>query len=439
MLGPNKWRLLTIVAGLFLANAIDSPVRSAPNILSRTSVASDSGLTQIGIKLEKYTPLWNGQKSSAARNLYRPYQKFSNVDNVRFVDKRYQNERIARQAFGSFRYPQNGGDMKRRSDNGNNGNVSDTTLTSVKQKPQKSVYAYIPLGIIDDRQLAENVTVVNTTPSPAFTDKIQSRTGQTTFTFEDVSTVRSKITFPGSTAAPHISHDITGRRSGIQFTAQSQKIENQFQPQGYREDNPNSPHYQFPYSEELSEYNPETRYARGIVFDQQQRPQSLQQQKLQPASNAKVQFRDDVTKFGDINGPITAMAPQPRQYNSDYSDTPYVRPYDNGYYYPDDQYSRSPRHYFPPKAYVEYSDYPGPPRSRLITPWKSSRTPRVVFPQADSFPSAPGAASTAASGIGVSSSSAAGVASLYNSDNVVFRYVQILYLNCLEILLNSSL
>lgn len=419
MLGPIKWRLLTIVAGLLLANAIDSPVRTSvsPSVLSQrvTTTPTGSGLT-----VQQLPPTWT---SKTARNLYRPYQTFSNIDTVRYVERRFPvgssgSERNARQVFGSFRYPENSFDVSRRRSDGSfpmNGTQHHIEITTRRPNRTRPIYAYIPLEQFqsDARSPAVGNVSVTSVPSAANTtssiDVIQSRTDANIFSEEEV-TSPSKVIFPGS-IADKATLDITGRRSGIQFSAQSQKFENLFQPQGYREDNPSSPNYQFPYSEELSSvYDQEARHTRGISFEQPaaRQPTTIQQ------SNAQKAFSDDVTKFGDVNGPVTSLLQQ-RQY-SEYIDKPFGRPssYDNsgGYYSSFDEYSRSPRYYAPPKAaYVEYSEYPGPPRSRLITPWKSSRTPRVVFPQtSDAFPTG-----SASSTSGASSSSG------YASDNVVFR------------------
>lgn len=402
MLGPNKWRLLTIVAGILLAHAIDSPVRAPRSTL-----------------VQHQQPQQYQSASTNVRNLYRPYQTFSNVDTVRYVERQFPaNERTARQAFGSFRYPDN---SRRRSDI----RLNHTTQIDETPPPARLRPVFIPLN-----QESTNTKSASSTSSVSLNttliEEIQSRTDANIF---NDSSDRQQIKFPDSAAAAaalplRSSDDITGRRSGIQFTAQSQKFKNIFQPQGYREDNPDSANYQFPYSEELSPpaYD-ESRFARGIVAFEQQpaavRAAAASSVPITVQQQDKLQKNfDDVTKFGDVNGPVTATLQQ-RQY-SEYIDRPYDgrATYDSGNYYSGayDEYSRSPRYYTAPKAaYVEYSDYPGPPRSRLITPWKSARSPRVVFPQAgDVFPS--GAASVAP--ISASGSSAA---TSYNSDNVVFR------------------
>lgn len=336
------------------------------------------------------------------------------------------------------------------------------------QRPQRK--RYIPLDLFSSTSSTDDSGGVNATntasPSRSNHDEIQSRT-DLNFAAETTTRSASRIVFPTSAssvratdaavaaAALKAHSDLTGRRSGIQFAAQSLKIEQPFQPQSYREDQPSNPHYQFPYSEELSpnaagggpegkEQLPPVRYGRNVVFDSPQRPaappipsqqQQLSQQQQQPTTAQQQQllhiqqqqqaatFRDDVTKFGDVNGPVTTL--QHRQFASEFAANGggsdklqssaaafFGRPYESPsgpHYNSYDEFSRSPRYYSaPPSKLIEYSDYPGPPRSRLITPWKSSRTPRVVFPQANDAAAFPTGAGSAGAGV-------------YGSDNVVFR------------------
>ncbi len=408
MLGPNKWRLLTIVAGVLLAHAIDSPVRRSPISLPRNYDTLEHATA-----IEHFTPAVRIGRT--ARNLYKPYQTFSNVDNVRYIDKRFWTDRSGRSAgaFGAFRYPYN--DVSRRSDDSHS-QQSNSTITSSQEltpspvaatKPTKRekvtrpTYTYIPLKLFDEQNQPKinfTNTPITTTTTP--TEEIQSRTD--TDLFAEPVTDSSEL-FPSIAA---LTQDIEGRRSGIQFSTQSQKLESPFTPQSYREDSLNNQDFQLPYSEELSPPDgSDVRYSRQVSYES--RPIRFPTSDRQPVNE---QFRDDVTKFGDVNGPVTV---QHRQY-SEYSD--YVRPSYESYYSSDDYNSRPPRHYFPPKSYVEYSDYPGPPRSRLTSPYKSSRTPRVVFPQSDlTFPG------TASGSSATSGTSAVGAGSAYGNDNVVFR------------------
>lgn len=402
MLGPNKWRLLTIVAGVLLAHAIDSPVRQSVSYLPRYHTTS---AIEHAAAIEHFTP----QTAKTARNLYRPYEAFSNVDNVRYVDKRIWTDRKGRStsaaAFGAFRYPYY--DVSRRSDEP----LLNSTITSGEITPSQSpslsaitvtptsrvkrpTYSYIPLKAFDE-QIQPKINITNPTPTSTLPEEIQSRTDTDPF-IEPVTDSSQQFA---------TTQNIKGRRSGIQFSAQSQKLDIPFTPQSYREDSPNNPEFQLPYNEELSQpESSDVRYSRQVSYDQlSARPIRFPDRQV-----ASVEpFRDDVTKFGDVNGPVTV---QQRQY-SDYSD--YIRPSYENYYISDDYSSRPTRQYFPPKSYVEYSDYPGPPRSRLTSPYKSSRTPRVVFPSQSDL-TFPGTAS-ATSAVGSSTGSG------YANDNVVFR------------------
>lgn len=405
MLGPNKWRLLTIVAGILLAHAIDSPSRS-PRILQSQPSAP------LGLTIQRVLP-WNRDRRSSstevrtARNLYTPYKRFSNVDDVRFVERHQGttdwNWRTTK--FGAFRYAPNAVDMRRRSDdhqlaqialfelvNNTAAAVSGTTIAPVETQAavRRAKYKYIPLR------------TNSALPDFAQSDFVQNNVDRSVNLYPS-STDINKVVFPPNVAttstaiantATTSSEDIQGRRSGIQFAAHSPNFGSLFIPQSYQEDNPNHPNFQSPYSEELSAGgdNTETRATRGVNYEAPPRTAIAF-----PPSNTKT-FRDDVTKFGDINGPVTSVQ---RQF-SDFLDKQGIRTYENIYY--QDEY-RNPRHYFPPKSFVEYSEYPGPPRSRLIVPpsWKSSRTPRVVFPQSDGFPSS------------------AGVSNYQSSNDIVFR------------------
>lgn len=448
MLGPTKWRLLTIVAGILLAHAIDSPVRS-PRILSprSSSASSSSGYdgagNQLALSIQRFVP-WNDRYT---RNLYSPYDRFSNIDNIRITTSNTANTnnmREARNAISSFRYSPSYYDLNRRSDDQFKSYIFNasigTPISSISTnpnannqiRPKPSNHKYIPLldfPTNSNDEIHQNFSQSIQMPN---NKKIQSRTDVAHVYQSTIENPFPKnVVFPSDTTttgakssssiAPSDS-DLKGRRSGIQFSAQPQTIPiNVFIPQGYREDNPNNPNFQFPYSEELSPSDTTTdvRFARGIagqigdaenIYGQQQQQQQPPQLNFpQNKISQTVVFRDDVTKFGDINGPITSMVQQ-RQFSDSVRN-----PFDTGGYYSSDEFGRSPRlqqqqqHYFPPKSYVEYSEYPGPPRNRLQPGWKSSRTPRVVFPQGEPFPTGSG------SGNGVTGTNN------YNLDNVVFR------------------
>lgn len=379
MLGPNKWRLLTIVAGILLAQAIDSPSRTT-KVLTTSQTTSDS---EIGIKIQKIQP-WSNLRP--VRNLVHPQQIFSNIDNVRFIGRRSTNDGTSKNVFGSFRYPRDYVLVNNRR--------SDEFTTIQPGKTNDSVNL-VELNQSMNTKLQTNLNFI---PLLNFDEPSETTTEIST---QQPSEGISAIPLIQTTENPEL---FSARRTGIQFNPQSHKYYNPFTPQSYQEDNisfgDSIGALQRPYSEDFPLSGPEyERFSRGVQFEQsgQQVQFPGQVQPILPQSRQKQVFRDDVTKFGDVNGPVTAVQ---RPYN-DFSEKPLTRGgYDTGYYNNED--FRSPRSYFPPKAYVEYSDYPGPPRAKLPF-WKTNRSPRVVFPQdsATTFPS--------------------GASSTYNSDNVVFR------------------
>lgn len=419
MLGPNKWRLLTIVAGILLAHAIDSPSRSPRNIQSQS-------VPRLGVTIQRILP-WQGDggagaaavgSSSAdatrtARNLYTPYRRFSNVDNVRFVEAHPSGgEWNWKTTFGAFRYAPKALDLGRRSDDpllhvaiseldnstahpldfaAESAALTGTTARAPATPVRRPRYRFIPL------RPTSNVVVDTATKEPQVDRSVEiTRYGNVAFP----DSTAASVTAISTQATAGTSESIEGRRSGIQFNAKSPNYGSLFMPQAYQEDNPSHPNFQTPYSEELSSLSgdggPETRQTRGAEYDVPPRTAITFPGATSSSGRSLKPFHDDVTKFGDVNGPVTVH----RQFN-DFLSTQGLRTYEN-FFYQDDY--RHPRHYFPPKQFAEYSDYPGPPRqSRLIVPWKSSRTPRVVFPQSDGF----------GSGAGVSS---------YGGNDVVFRY-----------------
>lgn len=506
MLGPNKWRLLTIVAGILLAHAIDSPNRTARRIneptsqqqprtfasfptsssllsssnvpLAAVSSSSSPTSTHLGLTIETVAPTWSNLDSNRnsyserrlARNLYTPYKRFSNLDNVRFVERRqttgYRNNILGRHtSFGAFRYAApvaNGiggigvgvntarrrSDVVDASDYANttilNPSTDDSIVTTLKpttlQAIKRRKYKYIPLSTNGIKGVNKKLDFdLESTTLPEL--EIRSRTDLNFFTDDGLeskqttiekqsdseqlaegsetmpqalplkstyqrSHISNKIAFPEPTFESPASTTITqtsdlqGRRSGLTFTQQTPKFDPPFVPQSYQEDDPNHPNFQVPYSEELSPPEPtEIRTARGVHYDNYAHRSASVVQFPGPSTNHNGKpFRDDVTKFGDVNGPITSL--QQRQFN-DYYDG--LRTYENIYY--SDDYRR-PRQYPNRSPYYDFNgEYSGQPlRSRLIVPYKSSRTPRVIFPSNDNLP-----------------------AGLYagenysNNDNVVFR------------------
>ncbi|XP_055698275.1 uncharacterized protein LOC129798859 isoform X4 [Phlebotomus papatasi] len=355
MFGPNKWRLLTIVAGILLAHAIDSPARPA-----RTE-------SHVGLTLHRA----QGKNPQLVHNLLAPQQIFSNVDNIRFMEVLQGAVGTPQGSFGSFRFPPTA--TPQRQDNETPANTTVATSSEILQleyhhsKPRVDKF---------DEGNEDEPEEETTTESSA-------------------------------------------RRSGMPtYTSAGQHYENFFIPQGYREDHLSFAEsigvYQRPFSEDHLSHD--TRYTRGLAF-----PEDFPQ----TSSPAPQTFtHEEVTRFGDATGgPITGLLQpsQPMPHIVQPPQRPYgdfggvdklgIRAFDasTSAAVSYDNYRHPPRQFFPPKTYVEYSDYPGPPKPKhLAQPpqfWRS-RTPRVVFPQSDgiTFPSG-GASST----------------SNYANDNIVFR------------------
>ncbi|XP_017491358.1 PREDICTED: uncharacterized protein LOC108379511 isoform X1 [Rhagoletis zephyria] len=203
------------------------------------------------------------------------------------------------------------------------------------------------------------------------------------------------------------------RRNGFKFPSYSLKPASPFYPQGYREDNPiftETSGFESPYSEEVlpTQYDQDTRHTRQLIYDTADAvPISHPFEFPGLASNTKPHslsgaiaggklFREEVTKFGDINGPITAVPQRPQR----------------GLFYGDTEFRTGPsRPYAPQKAFNEYIGPNGPldfqsSRKSRFFPFKSSRSPRVVFPVNDNI----GTTGPSGSGNGV-----------YFSDSVAFR------------------
>ncbi|XP_036331823.1 uncharacterized protein LOC118743331 [Rhagoletis pomonella] len=229
----------------------------------------------------------------------------------------------------------------------------------------------------------------------------------------DVATAPAADTAITSTDKVDYEDENAARRNGFKFPSYSLKPASPFYPQGYREDNPiftETAGFESPYSEEVlpTQYDQDTRHTRQLIYDTADAvPISHPFEFPGLASNTKPHslsgaiaggklFREEVTKFGDINGPITAVPQRPQR----------------GLFYGDTEFRTGPsRPYAPQKAFNEYIGPNGPldfqsSRKSRFFPFKSSRSPRVVFPVNDNI----GTTGPSGSGNGV-----------YFSDSVAFR------------------
>lgn len=238
----------------------------------------------------------------------------------------------------------------------------------------------------------------------------------------DRSDIVSPQTAPATAPAPQTSTDKVdyeeedaARRNGLKFPSYSLKPASPFYPQGYREDNPiftETSGFETPYSEDVlpSQYEQDTRHTRQLIYENSDAtsishpfefPGLVANNKphtLNSAVAAGKLFREEVTKFGDVNGPITAVPQRPQR----------------GLFFGDTEFRTGPpRPFVPQKAFNEFIgpngpiDYQSSRKSRFF-PFKSSRSPRVVFPVNDNI----GTTGPSGTGNGV-----------YFSDSVAFRYV----------------
>eukprot|EP00099_Drosophila_melanogaster_P001119 NP_001036533.1 uncharacterized protein Dmel_CG8170, isoform B [Drosophila melanogaster] len=401
---------------------------------------------------------------STARNLYAPHQSFSRHDDISFKDLRQRSDGTVVQSFGSYRTARQFGGYsttaQRRSDPAVEiipapsvelpqgelitvpKQLVPTMPENVTRQGRRRNYMYIPLQTEGENGSAallqlrpsRNATLSALGPPADGVAAVAHEFGADLATqgsgpeqpplaleLGPERTERSDLMAAASSTdkLEYAEPENTSRRVGFQFPSYSLKPASPFHPQAYREDNPifgdtSAGGYEpQPYSEDASPVPPptqyeqhETRHTRQLYFDSDTASSSFEFPGL--VSNSKPHglklYRDDVTKFGDINGPITALPQQRPQ---------------RGFYFGDTEFRTGPpapvRQFGPQKNFQEYvgpSEYQGTRKSRYY-PYKSSRSPRVVFPTNDNVgttgPSGP-AGSSGPSGNGV-----------YFSDNIAFR------------------
>ncbi|XP_016930707.2 uncharacterized protein [Drosophila suzukii] len=460
-----RWSQLVLAVNLFAYCCCVKPSNATPT----TAVTTAALLTGHQLLPWQTAGASAATTPSTARNLYAPYQSFSQQDDISFKDLRQRSDGTVVQSFGSYRTARQmgGSTAQRRSDSSANSQVEiipapsvelpqselitvpkqlvPTMPENVTRQGRRRNYMYIPLQTEGENgsggssaaflQLrpSRNATLSSLGP-PAegiaavaheFAAELatQGSPEQQPLELElnPERTERSDLLAAASSTdkLEYAEPENTSRRVGFQFPSYSLKPASPFHPQAYREDNPifgetSAGGYEpQPYSEDAAPAPPptqyeqhETRHTRQLYFDSDSASSSFEFPGL--VSNSKPHglklYRDDVTKFGDINGPITALPQQRPQ---------------RGFYFGDTEFRTGPpapvRQFGPQKNFQEYvgpSEYQGSRKSRYY-PYKSSRSPRVVFPTSDNVgttgPSGP-AGSSGPSGNGV-----------YFSDNIAFR------------------
>lgn len=392
-------------------------------------------------------PPWLDQKSSlpsrsqpnTARNLYAPYQRFSNSDVINFPNLLIRSDGSAVQTFGSYR--QSRSDMQtsklanRRSDTAEveiinapavelpsnplitvpKKVVPASAVSNVTRQGRKRDYMYIPLrkdpsyNYLLQLKPKGNSSLHDLRPPPNEVVPTVPEIGDELPMFAS-KTERNDVVFPSSTVTSTDRYDhgeeTSSRQVGFQFPSYILNPSSPFQPQAYREDIPHFGESTGFDDVSLSQVSDkDKRLTRQLVFEPEVSPSSYTYElsglmssaiphTLNSAVAAGKQYRDEVTKFGDVNGPITAL-PQ--------------RLHRNVYFGDSDVRTSSPvRPYTQQKKINDFLSTVDPSSSRKSRyyPFKSSRSPRVVFPTNENVPL------TGPSGTGTG---------VYFNDNVVFR------------------
>ncbi|XP_061513742.1 uncharacterized protein LOC1279959 isoform X4 [Anopheles gambiae] len=444
MLGPTKWRLLTIVAGILLAHAIESPTSKGNKLNAQVRSFTNP---ELGLRIEQISP-WSTGRNIPARNLLVPHQLFSRVDNIRYIDSRTPNSRHLQSTFGAFRIadqqqtPSSDGLQRRRSkafqmrrsdEAGVDAGLpleqqpGASVLPSPEQEPiyqnvsrsqRQHRYKIIPISYFyrEEAQpvLPANLKPVGPSRPPKETENDEPEVPDTS----SKQAQEQEHAQGGDEYARSDTPVIGARRSGIQFPGPL-KAANGFTPQGYSEESltlgDNLGIFQQPVStaDDYGAVDGEAghdgrgteEFSRSLYANRYFRDFSRPPIDLRPAEslprpsrliefpgsvNVKQPFRDDVTKFGDVAGPVTAVQRPFGEFGGDGQKN--FRAFDPTYY-TDSPYQPNRPAYFPAKLYTE-------PNQKIYQPLWKTRSPRVVFPQAQDLASGP-------SGFGV--------------DNVVFR------------------
>ncbi|XP_052864370.1 uncharacterized protein LOC128270980 [Anopheles cruzii] len=450
MLGPTKWRLLTIVAGILLAHAIESPHSRPSNKLNaRPAPATRSFASpELGLRIEQLGP-WRAAgtgQSRPVRNLLVPHQLFSQVDNIRYVDSRSANSRNLPGTFGAFRFDDaaadDGGQRQRRPKMRRSDETVDGGQAEPAGSPEQGYYEFPNASRPQSRQHRYKIIPISyfyqdeAAPAPGelkplgpsyppketADDEPGHGSSQQPVTGDE-----SLGTSTGEGGYSRSDTPVIGaRRSGIQFPGPL-KAAGGFTPQGYSEESltlgDNLGIFQQPVSTadeygvgppdagELGTFetgtigrgqtrtasDPDPDFTRSLYanryFRDFGRPPAID---LRPAESLPRPsrllrepggpFRDDqVTKFGDVGGPITAIQqPRPGPFGPDGGNFRAFEP--PGGYYTDSPYQQQqqvgagganrPPPYFPAKLYSE-------PTQKIYQPLWKTRSPRVVFPQGD--------------------------------------------------------
>lgn len=389
----RKWIVLALTNILLSTKLLDA-LDSSTISLTQSELESFTN-KKLGITIE------NLQLSSRRqlRNLVPPFQEFSNVDGIQYIDTRSRNKKRLPEIFGSFRFDtpdvqfSTPAPFSRRIDEYDD--IVNTTLVQNgfefaddyhrRKVILENAYKFIPINFSQTVESDLKDDDRNTTEKEQGGRFFKKKSGSV------------RTSYSGSLAAEPFRETLIARRSGIDLVENerntSPKNDHSFIPKSYSElllnyDETIAP-FQRPFisEEDISKVNENDRMTVDNRYYRYIEP-----------------FKDEVTKFGDVNGPITALNRPFSEFKEDLVNFQKTQ-FDPIGYYDHSPEAQSQQTFFPPKVFMEYaSDHMPQPNSKyhqITYPWKT-RQPRVVFPPADL-----NEASTGASYIG--------------SENVVFR------------------
>lgn len=417
MLGTNKWIILTIVGGVLLSihiDAIDLPAKHTVNSALADPEVQSFTNEKLGITIENLHSVPISSRRQL-RNLVPPYQEFSNIDGIQFIDGRSKNSKSLPGTFSSFRFDSanvrssSPAPFRRRSDEYDDGTVGTYPASQMafdvnfeQLKFYDGDYANdgnvsLVLAPADDsnydtfKNKIIPINFIQEAPKDTTTegnDDVQVKSGEeSTESFDGQWTEQKSLKLSSEIVRfPDLSTDdevkmpqaeaLTARRSGIEFNDNTRDTKhltyNPFVPQSY--------------SEELLNF--------GDAIAKLQRPFNNEEIPIENENDRSsggnryyrpyvTPFRDEVTKFGDASGPITAFNHPSRDFTDQIVSFPRTQ-FENANYYEAPENVRPSRHFFPPKVYTEFNDYGASSQinSKFYHPtysWKT-RQPRVVFP-----------------------------------------------------------
>lgn len=347
MFSRSKWRLLTFITGILLANTIHSLGPSASNQIPALTNPEIGGF-RAGHESAAKIP-----QQTLVRNLLSPQEIFSTVDHVRFMERRV-----------------------------------DTPETTGGEKGAESVATGNQIGSFRLQGKLENFTSndnqrMYTVPNVT---KVARGDFNDEFMYDDSDDDRTVGVIDTRTIRPDLPTSLQKQPPKLPTSQRPS-----FVPQGYQEDRFDFAEFlmpnQVPFQVPNGEFRREHRIGRTVVFPGEE---SISQEAARIKSIINLESSIPVPKS------LPSLLP-----NSGINVSPLGVPIQRQAF--------SPSPYFPPKSYELFSDYPGPPKHPIFpqqnpnqqiqqiqqlqqnqqnqnpNQWRS-RSPRVIFPEGNASP-----------------------------------------------------